>query len=137
MRTWASCHRDLRAGGFTLLEVLVVLVIISMAVAVIGPRLQKTYDAVVSSGERREVIRQIERLPMLAREKRGLSFVAGSDEMNTTLQLPEGWRVFPVGVLVVESSGACRPAKLRLQKQAEGATELVDLRSPDCRVSGP
>ena len=64
MRTWASCRpepvsRQCATAGFTLLEVLVVLVIISMAVAVVAPRLQKTYESVVVSGERADVVRQL------------------------------------------------------------------------------
>ena len=52
MRMWASCRPDQRPArptperGFTLLEVLVVLVIISMAVAVVAPRLHTRVEIV-------------------------------------------------------------------------------------------
>lgn len=117
-----------------MLEVLVVLVIISMAVAVIGPRLQNTYDAVVVSGERKEVVRQLERLPLLARAGQGLDMPAGSDALNQALELPEGWHAYPVQALRVESSGACHSGEVRLQRTGQAAIDQVRLREPDCRV---
>ena len=131
---WASFRPDARSSGFTLLEVLVVLVIISMAVAVIGPRLQRTYDAVVTSGQRQDVIRQLERLPIIARSSQGLDLVAGSNGLNDRLELPDGWSVYPLQPLRVEASGACHSSQLRLQRADESGAEQVKLREPDCVI---
>lgn len=134
MRMLDFCRPDHRAGGFSLLEVLVVLVIISMAIAVIGPRLQKTYDAVVSSGERQDVVRQLERLPLVARSLQGLDLAAGSHKLNEYLVLPGDWHVYPVKSLRIEASGVCHAVSVRLQRQGKSEFEQVALREPDCVV---
>src|SRR5690606_35165010 len=71
MPTWASCLRaDPRShAGFSLLELLVVLFLISVLAAMVAPRLQRTYEAIASSGDRAEVVRSIEQLPFLARAR--------------------------------------------------------------------
>lgn len=141
MRTWASCRPDPvgpgRAAGFTLLEVLVVLVIIAMAVAVVGPRLQNTYDAVTRSGERADVVRQLERLPLIARDKRGLRLAPGSSELDTLLELPEGWRAVPLRELRIEATGACHATRVQLQREGDTGLQQVALLEPDCRVDEP
>ena len=69
MRTSGSCLRSRRcaASGFSLLEMLVVLALISIMVALVAPRLAGTVRAIATSGERAETARQLERLPLLAR----------------------------------------------------------------------
>lgn len=138
MRMWVSFLPDrMKAAsqaGFTLLEVLVVLVIISMAVAVIGPRLQNTYDSVTRSGERADVIRQLERLPLIAREKRGMQLEPGSSALDELLDLPEGWRVTTGQALHIEASGACHRTSVQLRRDGDPEFQNVTLAEPDCHV---
>lgn len=136
MPMWASSRPDVAAGGFTLLEVLVVLVILSMAVAVIGPRLQKTYDAVVASGEREEVLRQLQRLPAVATAEDGLVAAAGSGALQKRLEMPAGWTVVPIDEIRVESSGACRAARVRIRAPEQFGNAPVDVKllAPHCEV---
>ena len=70
MRTSDSCRsrarhngHPLAAGGFSLLEMLVVLVLVATMTALVAPRLHGTVQAIATSGERAEVTRQVERLP--------------------------------------------------------------------------
>lgn len=140
MRMSASCRRSERydrpvlAAGFTLLELLIVLALIAVAAAVAAPRLQRTYDAVVGSGERAEVRRQLEGLPLRVRRADRTLVVEREAEAALAgwLDLPQGWRVVPVEPLRIESSGVCRPARVRVL--GRGASELWQLRSPDCKV---
>ncbi|WP_255409764.1 prepilin-type N-terminal cleavage/methylation domain-containing protein [Luteimonas sp. 100069] len=137
MPTWASCHRAdplRRHSGFSLLELLVVLFLISVMAAMVAPRLQRTYQAIASSGDRAEVVRRLELLPFLARENnRALIIAPGdADALMQVVALPEGWWAEPVSKLHVEASGFCHPATLRVS--GAGAVEDWPLSAPDCGV---
>lgn len=133
-----SCPRnDARApaGGFTLLELLIVLALVSLVAAMVAPRLQGTYDAVTRSGERAETARQLERLPLLARD-RGVAIDIPADDSRVLaglLALPEGWTARTLEPLHVEASGLCSASKLRVQ--GGGGTETWALAAPDCGVA--
>ncbi len=140
MPTWVSCLRaESRQSGFTLLEMLVVLFLMGVLAALVAPRLQRTYEAIASSGERAEVARNLEQLPFLAQEAGGLSFAPGDEAGAALLQLlalPEGWSVVPATALRVEANGFCHPATLRVA--GAGTVEDWALSAPDCGVvDGP
>lgn len=138
MPTWASCRRADRhtLAGFSLLELLVVLFLISVLAAVVAPRLQRTYEAIASSGDRAEVVRSIEQLPFIARARtQPLAMPPGdaaAAELARLLALPEGWTVEPVTTLRVEINGFCHPATLRVS--GVGTVEDWALSAPDCGV---
>lgn len=133
-----SCPRSdaaAPAGGFTLLELLIVLALVSMVAAMVAPRLQRTYDAVARSGERAEAVRRLERLPLLARERGAAIDIAADDAQALTglLALPEGWTANPLEPLQVEASGVCRETKVRVA--GGGGAETWTLAAPDCGVA--
>ena len=141
MQTSDSCLSHVRHGGrriasvgFSLLEMLVVLVLISVMTALVAPRLQGTVEAIASSGERDEVTRQLERLPLLARQQgRSIRIVVGQDVSVPSLELPAGWKVQPLTVLSIASNGICNAASL--QVEGRGTTEKWSLAAPDCKVN--
>lgn len=130
----ASAPR-LRAAGFTLLEILIVLALVSMMAAMVAPRLQHTYDAIVRSGDRAETIRQVERLPLLARDAGHPIEIAVDDPgaLSTYLDLPQGWHVRALEPLRVEASGLCHATRIRVD--GGGASETWALSTPDCGVA--
>lgn len=132
-----SCPRSDAAApaGFTLLELLIVLALVSMVAAMVAPRLQRTYDAVARSGDRAEAVRQLERLPLLARERGTAIDIAADDAQALAglLALPQGWTANPVDPLQVEASGLCHPAKVRVA--GGGSVETWTLAAPDCSVA--
>lgn len=121
--------------GFTLLELLIVLALVAMVAAMVAPRLQHTYDAVVRSGDRAEVVRQVERLPVIARG-RGQPLVIPPDDEGQAfaqlLELPQGWILRALEPLRIEASGVCHPA--RIQVEGGGVTEEWHLSAPACGV---
>lgn len=135
----ASCpHADgSRAGpaGFSLLELLIVLALVSMMAAMVAPRLQGTYDAIVRTGNRAEAIRQVERLPLIARDGGRAIEVPADDAgaLATLLALPQGWRMQALEALRIEASGLCHSG--RIQVEAGGSTETWTLSAPDCGVA--
>ena len=137
------CARHLRggfkaaatcAGGFTLLELLIVLALIAFMTALVAPRLQGTYDAIASSGERAEVRRQLERLPLLARGSGAPIEIPkdGATELARRLALPEGWSVRPQQPLRVEAIGVCHASRVHVT--GRGIAEDWLLSAPDCSV---
>lgn len=134
-----SCRRastaPARAAGFTLLEILIVLALMSMMAAMVAPRLQRTYDAIVRSGDRAEAIRQLERLPLIARDRSHAIEIPADDAQALPgyLDLPQGWSMRTMEPLRVEASGLCHPARVRVE--GGGASEAWTLSAPDCGVS--
>lgn len=120
--------------GFSLLEILIVLALIGIMAAMVTPRLERSYEAVVSSGERAEVVRQLERLPVLTRASGSALLVESDDDATFAemLDLPEGWSVRAMGPARIEASGVCRPMHLRVR--GRGSDEEWTLGAPACEV---
>jgi len=138
---WASCRRDSKGpatrapdGGFSLLELLVVLALISFMTALVAPRLKNTVDAISRSGDRAEAVRQLERLPLLARrDGTPLAVDKGQALSMPGLELPQGWSVQVIDRLQVAANGYCAPALLDVTTPA--GNERWMLGTPDCRIS--
>ena len=133
-----SCPRSdacVPAAGFTLLELLIVLALVSLIAAMVAPRLQRTYDAVARSGDRAEAVRQLERLPLLARD-RGVAIDIPADDAEALaglLALPAGWSARTLEPLHVAASGLCDAARVRVE--GGGSAETWTLSAPDCGVA--
>ena len=110
------------------------LVIVAAVSAVVAPRLERTLDAVTGSGERAEVVRQLERLPLLARHSAVRLTIAPGDStaLASALDIPTGWKVTPETAVLVEASGLCAPARLRISRG--DAVEAWVLTEPACEV---
>lgn len=126
--------RAVRDRGFTLLELLIVLALIGLVAAVVVPGLARTYDAIVGSGERADVARAIEAVPLRVRASgEALKLEPGdAAAFAALLDLPAGWRVVLEQPLRVERSGLCHPAKVRVT--GRDVTETWMLTSPSCGV---
>ena len=123
-----------RTDGFTLLELLIVLALIAFMTAMVAPRLQGTYDAIASSGERAEVMRQLERMPLLARAGGASIDIPkdGATELARRLAFPEGWSVRPLQRLKVDAIGVCHASRVHVT--GRGIAEDWVLSAPDCGV---
>lgn len=134
MPTSAFCRPErLASRGFTLLEMLVVLVILGLAASLVAPPLARTFDRVSEAGDRDSVRRELAALPMLAR--RGgvhVRIAAGQPIPSSLISVPTGWSVIALTELRVESSGFCEDASVQMR----GPSQVLDLRllAPDCRV---
>lgn len=137
---WASCRQASEeaatrpASGFSLLELLVVLALMSFMTALVVPRLKTTLDAITRSGDRAEVVRQLERLPMLARRDGApIRRDPGQALALPGMELPPGWTVRVVDALQVAANGFCDPTLLDVS--GPDGQQRWALRSPDCQAS--
>jgi len=122
-----------RMRGFSLLEMLVVLVLLGLAAGLVAPSLSRTADRVQAAGDRDDVLRRVQGLPVIARQAgRPLRWEAGSLIERPGLAWPSGWRVVALTPLELAANGWCGGAQL--QAQGPGLAIRLEALAPDCRV---
>lgn len=129
----ATCRQT--KGGFTLLEMLVVLVILASVAGIATPRLSSLYDSSRAAAERDDVLDQIRGLAHQAWSKGETITFSGwpNGEGAEYLALPEGWQVAPAQPLKFLPSGVCLGGELALTR-AERFYQYR-LRAPYCEVT--
>ena len=135
-RLW---HGGRRQAGFTLLEVLVVLVLVGLLTALAVPNLQRLSQSVEAATRRDAVLADIGALGYRAYVI-GQSFELGAATAATVLRdgnpvlfLPAGWRITSEGAVRYSFSGYCAGGSLNLQGP-DGNNERLLLQPPLCRV---
>lgn len=134
MRTSARClpphNRSLQRGsGFTLLEVLVVLLIVGLLVSLVAPSAVNLVGSATRESQRREIASAIERLPVEARLA-GKSLVFEGDSLLPGLSA--AWRVRLTKPLRVLPSGICSDSEATISTEEQ--TVVVHIAAPFCRV---
>ena len=143
--------RSGQAGaGFTLLELIVVLVVLGAAMALALPNLQNLYDSLVRRSDRDLVRDEIARLGAEA-ALAGRDMVVWPEEaelpsaeavrlraaapghVRHELDLPPNWRIELDQPLLVRANGVCSGARLTLI-DAAGRREAHLLQAPFCRM---
>ena len=149
MPTWAICRSNSRSGrkrqgGFTLLELIVVLVILGVVGALALPNLQNLYASATRRADRDIALDQVARLgadallrghglviwPATA-SLEGNEFGAGYARLE--LELPADWGFELDRPLLVQPNGVCLGARLTLIDPRGQRTEH-DLEPPYCRA---
>jgi general secretion pathway protein G len=136
--------------GFTLLELLAVLLILSLLAGMVAPRLSKMYESVQIAFERDEVLAQLNGLNYLAFQQ-SQDFVltrfpvekGANDNLESAeklekeaitnelpLELPEGWQIRADTPIFFRANGACSGGMVYLQFQERSFR--VQLKPPFC-----
>jgi len=135
-------------AGYTLLELLVVLLVFSLLAGIIFPRLTTMYDSVQVAFERDEVFAHLGELGYLAfRQSRDFTLYPSdsntdhSDEDESEdsklikepsiLKLPEGWKVQVDTPILFSANGVCNGGIIKLQYQQQQFR--VKLKPPFCQ----
>ena len=159
-RVDASCAFS---SGFTLLELIVVLVLVSLVTALAMPNLQRLYGAVARTTERKAILDRFANLGRQALLHRRAYLVVGSDTPDETrsrystvrsddedppsaervspfeqhepyrLDLPDGWTMHLPAPILVRANGVCLGGEVALSYNGEPDVRLV-LEPPYCRV---
>jgi len=140
-----------RIQGFTLLELLLVLFIIGLLVALVGPRFGGYFEVYERHYQYREIedgFRQLPRRARLASKSlvlpRDLSLTDLGDGMPP-LALPEGWRLEITPPLLISPLGACSGARIDIfpasgegtgVQEADRSYEVAELNC-ELKRSGP
>lgn len=125
--------------GYTLLEMLVVLLMLGLVSGLAVPRLAGLYDRMLFNLERDDVIDQISRLSFLAyREGRAFELLEWPEKNSNArnalpreFSLPDGWRVSAKSPVRFLPSGVCSGGEVTISR-AEEAQQLF-LQPPRCR----
>ncbi|MEM6484053.1 MAG: prepilin-type N-terminal cleavage/methylation domain-containing protein [Pseudomonadota bacterium] len=136
MRTSAT-HPTLRprAAGFSLLEVVVVLVLLGLITGLVAPRLTTLYRSLVLREQRDSLVLQVQALPYRAFQA-GREFHLGSSASLGVMPLdvPEGWEVQSDEPVVVKASGVCIGGRLHFTHE-DGEDWAYRVEPPFCRMA--
>ncbi|MFM9922031.1 prepilin-type N-terminal cleavage/methylation domain-containing protein [Variovorax sp. H27-G14] len=128
-----------RSGGFTLIEMMAVMVLIALLSAVVLPSFQRWFDGLDSRVQATELASRLQRLYSRT-ALLGQGFVltkksAGEPlaDRNAAFLLPSGWSMADDTAIVFSGAGVCAPAVLKLRSSASQVTLRVA--EATCEVS--
>lgn len=158
-----DASRALPFAGFTLLELIVVVTLISVVTALATPNLWRLYGAVARTTERNEILDRFANLGRQAMLHRRAYLVVGTDTPNERkegdtamrfddedapssgvvsplehhrpyrLDVPDGWTLHLPAPILVRANGVCLGGEVALSYNGEPDVRLV-LEPPYCRV---
>lgn len=152
-----SCRQGWRGvAGFTLVEMMVVMVLLGMIAGMTLPAMQRWHDALLARSEASTIVEALQAAAFDAGVQKqdlvldGKSFVVGqADDSGAPVQrvrrasadtiarvrigLPPGWQVGRTVTAVFLADGLCSPGLVALES-ARGTRLLFAIQGPICRV---
>lgn len=124
--------------GYTLLEMVVVLALTGFLLAIVVPNVQRLYDSMVTSSDRKELIAALNRLPLHVQE-RGLPYTL-NELPDKHLEHPDYEQLFiekqarlqTVEPIFISAAGFC-PFGGMVELHMEGRVYTASLQPPRCR----
>lgn len=136
------------SNGFTLIEMVVVMVLLGLASGLVLPSMQRWHDAVRARAQVAQVVEALRGAIFSAAASRrdavmdASSFssaapagdaVAGSGQRRLRLPMPDGWRLVRVVDATFMANGLCRPGMALFDTDA-GRRMVVKVAGPTCSV---
>jgi general secretion pathway protein G len=122
--------------GFTLLELLIVLLILGLISGLTLPRLNQMYQTLQISYQRDDAVTQMNRLGFHA-FSHSLAFALSHENTesgltNAPITLPDGWSIVTEKPIIYRANGVCEGGRLSLN-HATGQWK-IQLTPPFCQV---
>lgn len=132
-----------RRSGFTLLELLVVLVLLGLMTSVALPRMQRWHDAVQARAQGAALLDELRAAAFAAGARRTRLVLSAASLQEPTekvadgllrLTLPSGWTATGVSDAAFLANGLCEPGALDLRSD-RGVELRLRVDGPRCAVS--
>jgi prepilin-type N-terminal cleavage/methylation domain-containing protein len=140
MPTSASSRLEVMSRGFTLVELLVVMLMVGLITALVAPNLATMLAGVQRVTYRDRIISDMSSLSFRAFTL-GQSFELTEVRLSTPLRdgspllvLPSGWRLRTEAPVRFSFNGTCSGGAVELVAP-DGVVERLLLNAPDCRIS--
>ncbi len=120
--------------GFTLLEIVVVLAILSLVAGMVMPHTAKVVQRFQAAAERDEIFKQLSDLGVQARRNaRGFElYHYSAADSSLPLQLPEGWVLQAEAPVRYRANGFCEGGTVKLQRN--DTIFMLNLKPPYCQL---
>lgn len=127
-------------SGFTLLEMVVVLVLTGFLLGIVVPNVQRLYDSMVTASDRKALIAALNRLPLFVQE-RGLPYTLtqlpdaslGHEDFNQ-LFIDKEAQLQAAEAIFISAAGFC-PFGGEVKLTMQGLEYVTTLEPPLCRWS--
>lgn len=146
---WPLAAANTAQAGFTLLEIVVVMVLLGMITSLTLPAMQRWHDSLLAQSEASAVVEALQAAAFSAgASKRTLQLDAASfspgdaialrptplGQTRAQVSLPAGWSISRISPAVFRADGLCEPGLVALKTSHE-ARLLVSINGPICRIS--
>lgn len=130
-----SCNTaDTGRSGFSLLEIVVVLVLMAAVASLVVPKVMRMYDSMLWANERDQALEALGSLGYEARvqgREFDLTRYPGTLDGNMTMPLPPKWTLRAKQPIRYRASGVCLGGTVTLNGRGRSVT--VKLEGPLCR----
>lgn len=126
----------LQIKGFSLLELLVILLIMGLLAGVTFPQIGKIQQSNIFNIEKKQLISVFESLPYFASlnalELEISTIPTGNKVLDDYLKIPTGWSIKVEQKIIVKANGFCAGGKFVAFKESRNVR--MDLLSPMCKI---
>jgi general secretion pathway protein G len=128
---FSPTHDPRTSSGYSLVEVIVVLVLLSLVTSMVIPNLSSTLDRFQLRSNQDEVLTQLSGLGYLAYQKQRAIVLYPGGDLDGLLELPEGWTIELESPIRYQANGICLGGTITLVYEQEA--EVFVLTAPFCR----